>query len=512
MNQIQPTILSTLDFDVMKKNYANLKLVPICVLFFLIFSVVTNAQVGVGTTTPHASSVLDVTSTTQGLLTPRMTTAQRNAIVLPADGLMVYDTDLKAFYYYNAAIPSWLPISTQADGRLKFKRIRSTDNVATILAAEKVAGSNAKYLLDTNTYYEINGTVTFDLPIDLNGAYISGVDTNEDRLVRAGNLFEGATGGSIRSLTLQATAGGSVFNISGNATQNLIFRDCVVASSSSVGSIRGLGLVFVSIVQYAGNAAGVVYENISKLLISNAGWFGNNSGTYEKLTGTFDLVQKQGGFTEVVGTNIGFDVSDNPTINSDAVLETVVFTGTLSSGKYVNGYTTGSYSGYNFNNSWTVRCAGIPTETDAGAVGELAVDYAVGLGINTNFSSINPSNIVKLAAASTSTNLFRFSTGGQSNRLVYLGRRKRFFQVSGSISFQVSNPGTYIIYIAKNGSVLSQYKIYGRGLVVSDIVVLPLSALVEMSPNDFVEVYVQRFSSVNLLDNIITPNMTLVVK
>ena len=137
MGQIQPTVLSTLDFDVMKKNYANLKLVPICVLFFLIFSVITNAQVGVGTTTPHASSVLDVTSTTQGLLTPRMTTAQRNAIVLPADGLMVYDTDLKAFYYYNAAIPSWLPISTQADGRLKFKRIRSTDDLGTILAAEK---------------------------------------------------------------------------------------------------------------------------------------------------------------------------------------------------------------------------------------------------------------------------------------------------------------------------------------------------------------------------------------
>ncbi|WP_225899037.1 hypothetical protein [Flavobacterium erciyesense] len=496
----------------MKKKYFSFKIFFSFFICFMIFTVNSYAQVGVGTITPDASSVLDVSSTTQGMLTPRMTTAQKNAIASPADGLMVYDTDLKAFYYYNAAIPSWLPISTQADGRLKFKRIRSTDNVATILAAEKVAGSNAKYLLDANTYYEINGTVTFDLPIDLNGAYISGVDTNEDRLVRAGNLFEGATGGSIRSLTLQATAGGSVFNISGNAAQNLIFRDCVVASSSSVGSIRGLGLVFVSIVQYAGNAAGVVYENISKLLISNAGWFGNNSGTYEKLVGTFDLVQKQGGFTEVVGTNIGFDVSENPTINSDAVLETVVFTGTLTSGKYVNGYTIGSYAGYNFSNSWTVRCAGIPTETDAGAVGELSVDYAVGQGINTGFSLFNPSTTIKLQAASTSTNLFRFSTGGQSNRLVYLGRRKRFFQVSGSISFQVSNPGTYIIYIAKNGSVLSQYKIYGRGLVVSDIVVLPLSALVELSPNDYVEVYVQRYTSTNLLDSILTPNMTLVVK
>jgi hypothetical protein len=52
----------------------------------------------------------------------------------------------------------------------------------------------------------------------------------------------------------------------------------------------------MSIVQYAGNAKGIVYKNIGKLLLSNMGWFGNNSGTYEKIEGTFDLVQKLGGF------------------------------------------------------------------------------------------------------------------------------------------------------------------------------------------------------------------------
>jgi len=52
-----------------------------------------NAQVGVGTNTPNASAALDVTSTTKGLLTPRMTSAQRVAISTPADGLVVYQTD-----------------------------------------------------------------------------------------------------------------------------------------------------------------------------------------------------------------------------------------------------------------------------------------------------------------------------------------------------------------------------------------------------------------------------------
>ena len=48
------------------------------------------------------SAALDITSTTKGLLIPRMTTAQRSTINQPAPGLMVYQTDAPAgYYYYN---------------------------------------------------------------------------------------------------------------------------------------------------------------------------------------------------------------------------------------------------------------------------------------------------------------------------------------------------------------------------------------------------------------------------
>ena len=50
-----------------------------------------NRSVGIGTTTPDASSVLDVTSTTKGFLPPRMTTGQRDAILSPAFGLIIYN-------------------------------------------------------------------------------------------------------------------------------------------------------------------------------------------------------------------------------------------------------------------------------------------------------------------------------------------------------------------------------------------------------------------------------------
>lgn len=502
----------------MKKNYTAKKVLQACLLFFMIMTTNVFSQVGIGTVTPDASSVLDITSTTQGMLAPRMTTAQRIAITNPANGLMVYDTDIKALEYYDSSASSWNKIYGDKDGRVKFKRIKSTDILATVLAAEKTAGGSTKYLLDTNTLYEINGTISVDLPIELNNAYIVGEDAGEDKLVKAsGDLFTGATGGSIKVLTLTATSG-NVFNVTGTGsigagtqTQSLVLRDCIIASSSNIGKIENFALAFVSIVQYLGNTTGIVYKDISKVLLSNAAWFGNNSGTYETFQGTFGLVEKTGGFSEVANTNVGIDVSSNPTITGDAVIESVVFTGTLTSGLYVKGYTVGNYTGYNFDNKWSVRSAGVPNEGDGFATGDMNFDYAVGSGASTTFNSSNPSNTTKLLGTSTSSNLYRFSRNSTDNRLQYLGKKKRFFQLTGSVSFQVSNAGTYIIYIAKNGSPITQYKVYGKGLAANDILVLPLIASTELATNDFLEVYVQRYTG-GTNDYIITPNLNIVVK
>lgn len=51
-----------------------------------------NGQVAIGTTTPNAAAKLEVSSTTQGLLLPRMTTTQRDAISSPPEGLLIYNT------------------------------------------------------------------------------------------------------------------------------------------------------------------------------------------------------------------------------------------------------------------------------------------------------------------------------------------------------------------------------------------------------------------------------------
>ena len=69
-------------------------------------------SVGINTASPNASAVLDVTSTTSGMLVPRMTTAQRTAIASPASSLIVFQTDGTAgFYYYKGA--AWQYLNTQ---------------------------------------------------------------------------------------------------------------------------------------------------------------------------------------------------------------------------------------------------------------------------------------------------------------------------------------------------------------------------------------------------------------
>ena len=77
-------------------------LLKISLFSLIVFTGISlQAQVGIGTSTPQAA--LDVSSTTQGFLPPRMTEAQRDAIVNPVAGLLLYCTDCNTsgFYFYN---------------------------------------------------------------------------------------------------------------------------------------------------------------------------------------------------------------------------------------------------------------------------------------------------------------------------------------------------------------------------------------------------------------------------
>jgi hypothetical protein len=77
------------------------------IAILLFFGNTLFAQVGINSnnSSPDPSAMLDVQSTTQGILIPRMTSALRAAIASPVNGLMVYQTDgVSGVYYYNGNI------------------------------------------------------------------------------------------------------------------------------------------------------------------------------------------------------------------------------------------------------------------------------------------------------------------------------------------------------------------------------------------------------------------------
>ena len=79
----------------------------------------SQGRVSIGSISANASTILQVNSTTQGVLVPRMTTLQKNAIVSPAKGLLIYQTDsTTGFYYFDGGWNGIAPSSKLPNKRL----------------------------------------------------------------------------------------------------------------------------------------------------------------------------------------------------------------------------------------------------------------------------------------------------------------------------------------------------------------------------------------------------------
>jgi len=73
-------------------------------------SLLSNGQLGVGTQTPHSAALVDISTTTQGVLLPRLTSTQRDAISSSTAGLFIYNTTTGKLNIRGAA--AWESISS----------------------------------------------------------------------------------------------------------------------------------------------------------------------------------------------------------------------------------------------------------------------------------------------------------------------------------------------------------------------------------------------------------------
>lgn len=164
------------------------------ILFLAAFYVFSGyaQNVGIGTASPDAKALLDISSISKGVLFPRMTTAQRFAISTPPAGLMVYDTERKCLYQHDGSI---------------WRIILNNDYWNRI-------STNSNYINNLTDSIAI-GTITPQERLDVNGNIRSRNNLLADNNINAsGNITGGGflTGGNILA------AGTSL--LSGDVTTN----------------------------------------------------------------------------------------------------------------------------------------------------------------------------------------------------------------------------------------------------------------------------------------------------
>lgn len=84
-----------------------------------LFNLSVFAQVGIGTTTPDPSAVLELKSTDKGLLPPRLTESERNGISSPAEGLIIYNTTVDLIEFYDSA--QWVALPQTCALKVEYK-------------------------------------------------------------------------------------------------------------------------------------------------------------------------------------------------------------------------------------------------------------------------------------------------------------------------------------------------------------------------------------------------------
>jgi hypothetical protein len=259
------------------------------------------AGLGVGTVTPDASSLLDVSSTSKGLLPPRMTVTQRNAIVNPANGLIIFNTTSGCPNYYNNG--NWCEwcgsvvnplITTLSCGTASLTGTLIIGQAANSVSVSVpyTGGNGAQYVAQS-----INSTGVLGLTATLSIGYLAS---------GAGNLVYIITG-------TPATSGNASFALTIGGQSCTV----VVPVASVPASLTALNCA-------SGSTTGTLTSNIAASGVSTTiPYTGGNGGTYStqavSSTGVLGLTANLAGGTLALGTgNLVYTITGTPITSGTA--------------------------------------------------------------------------------------------------------------------------------------------------------------------------------------------------
>ncbi len=219
-NVIIPLVLAFMLTKGLTQNTMRTKIAQLTLFSaFVLIAQFSQAQsgVGIGTSNPNPNAILDIVSVSnnKGVLIPRLTTAQRTAMntALSAseNGLMVFDSDLNGFYFWNGT--DWSAITVVQDLQLVGSTLTITNNsAATNIDLAPFSGTNTdnQTLSLTGTNLAITGGNTLDLSPIQDG--VNDADSNPTNELQ--NLSSSSSG---TNRTVAITGGtNATFNIADN--------------------------------------------------------------------------------------------------------------------------------------------------------------------------------------------------------------------------------------------------------------------------------------------------------
>lgn len=146
-----------------------------------------SGSVSVGTSAPHTSALLDISSISKGVLMPRMNTSQRFAIASPANGLLVYDTDKDEFYYYNGS--GWISV---INGEYWSRPITNRSRIANTADSVGIGTSAPTEKLDVNGRIRVRDNFVADADAIISGNIGAGSISTGGTLTVLGNSAFGS--------------------------------------------------------------------------------------------------------------------------------------------------------------------------------------------------------------------------------------------------------------------------------------------------------------------------------